>query len=91
LEYNGENISKILKAKRLRVWISPLVAWAFGTRSMGTVFGMIVMAFSLGSASGYLLTGFLFDTFNSYVPAFIILAVIGTIGLGLTIVLKPVK
>lgn len=69
---------------------SPLVAWAFGTRSMGAVFGMIVFAFSIGSASGSLLTGYLFDASGSYTAAFIILAVIGAIGLALTISLKPV-
>jgi MFS family permease len=69
---------------------SPLVAWAFGTRSMGAVFGIIIFAFSIGSASGSLLTGYLFDASGSYTAAFIVLAVIGALGLALTISLKPI-
>jgi MFS family permease len=68
---------------------SPLVAWTFGTRSMGAVFGMMVFAFSIGSAVGSFLTGYIFDTSGSYLPAFIILAIISAIGLILTITLKP--
>jgi MFS family permease len=70
---------------------SPLVAWTFGTRSMGSVFGMMVFAFSIGSASGSLVTGYIYDTSGSYIPAFIILAVIGIIGMILTISLKPLQ
>ena len=68
---------------------SPIVAWLFGTKSHGKIFGVACLAFALGSATGTFATGLIFDVFNSYMMAIYIMAAASIIGLILTNTLKP--
>lgn len=68
---------------------SPIVAWLFGIRNHGLIFGSLVLAFTIGGALGPFLTGYIFDTFNSYLMAFIIMGVLAITGFALTATLRP--
>lgn len=68
---------------------SPIAAWLFGIRNHGLIFGSLVLSFTIGAAIGPFLTGYIFDTFNSYLAAFIIMGVLAMIGFTLTATLKP--
>jgi MFS family permease len=67
---------------------SPLIAELFGLRSHGMIFGVFTVSVMSGSATGPLLTGYIFDITHSYQFAFIVCAVISLIGIILTAFLK---
>jgi len=69
---------------------SPLVAALFGMRSHGMILGMVSFGFTIGGALGPLLTGYIFDGTGSYQLAFVVCAAIGTVGLILAALLRPV-
>jgi MFS family permease len=68
---------------------SPIVAWLFGTKSHGKIFGVACLAFALGSATGIFTAGLIFDVFNSYTMAIYVMATASIIGLILSTTLKP--
>jgi MFS family permease len=68
---------------------APLVARLFGLKSHGSIFGIAILGFTLGGASGPVVTGYIFDLTGSYQLAFLVCAVIGIVGLVLAAVLKP--
>jgi MFS family permease len=70
---------------------SPLVAWLFGMRQHGLIFGASFNGWTLGCAIGPIVAGYLFDVTRSYQTAFVICAVASTIGLILTVPLDPVS
>lgn len=70
---------------------SPLAASVFGLKSLGLIFGFLSNAFTLGGALGPLIAAYIFDITMSYQAAFILTAVVGAIGLVLTIILSPIK
>ena len=70
---------------------SPLTALLFGLRAHGLIFGIASLSFTSGGALGSWLTGLLFDMTSSYQPAFIICAVLGSVGLTIAILLNPGK
>jgi len=47
---------------------SGLVAQIFGTRYMGTLFGIVFFSHQIGSFSGIWLGGYLYDVFGTYMP-----------------------
>jgi MFS family permease len=54
----------------------------FGTRHVGTILGVLMMSFGLGTSSGGLVSGFLFDRTHSYSVSFAVdLAAAGVAGL----------
>jgi MFS family permease len=56
--------------------LAPLIVGeCFGIRSLGTIFGVLVIAAVVGGAIGPLLAGLIFDGTASYYPAFIIFTV----------------
>jgi MFS family permease len=69
---------------------SPLVAWIFGMRQHGLIFGVSFNGWTIGCAIGPLVAGYLFDVSHSYHVAFLICAVNAIIGLVLTTSLTPV-
>jgi MFS family permease len=69
---------------------SPLVAWLFGMRQHGLIFGVSFNGWTLGCAIGPLVAGYLFDVSHTYQVAFLICAVSAIIGLALTTSLTPV-
>ncbi len=70
---------------------SPMIAELFGLKAHGAVFGAIHFGTSIGSASGPLLAGRIYDLNGNYYTAFIVLAVVCAIGLTLSLILKPVR
>ncbi len=70
--------------------ISPLIAGLFGTRSQGTLLGIVVFCGTVGGSIGIVLTGHIFDINGSYRIAFIILLVLAVIGLVSATLLKPI-
>jgi len=71
--------------------VSPLVAELFGTRSHGSLYGVITFCGTGGGAIGPLIAGRIFDVSASYQPAFLILIAASFIALMLAISLKPVE
>jgi len=67
---------------------SPLIAELFGLRSHGMIFGVFNISVMSGSATGPLLTGYLFDITHSYQLAFGVCAGISLIGIILAAFLK---
>ncbi len=70
---------------------SPLVARLFGLSSHGLIFGFTSLGLSIGGAVGPLFAGYIFDVTASYQLAFLICAVFAVFGIGLTLLLKPIK
>jgi len=70
---------------------APVVARLFGLNSLGSIFGLATLGFTLGGAAGPVMTGYIFDLTGSYKLAFISCAVIGFIGLVLAAILRPTK
>ncbi|MCA1787197.1 MAG: MFS transporter, partial [Desulfobacteraceae bacterium] len=68
--------------------ISPIVAELFGIRSHGSLFGIVVFSGTTGGALGPFVTGFLFDMFQNYAAAFLVLIAITCIAFGLLLCLK---
>jgi MFS family permease len=60
--------------------ISPTVAEFFGLRAHGSIFGVIVLAGSLGGALGPLVTGRIVDTAGDYQPAFLLITLLAAVG-----------
>ena len=60
----------------------------FGLRSMGVILGTITFAFTLGGATGPVVSGYLFDRLGSYRPVFFVAALIAILSLMLALLLK---
>lgn len=60
---------------------SPLVAMLFGLTSHGLIFGVLDLGFTIGSAIGPLVAGYIFDVSNSYQTAFLLSAAISIGGI----------
>ena len=69
---------------------SPLIAGLFGTRSQGTLLGVVICCGTFGGSIGMVLAGYIFDVTKSYQLAFIILLVLAIIGLILTSLIRPI-
>ena len=67
---------------------SPTVAHFFGTRSHGMLFGTVLFFGALGGTLGPVITGRVYDLFQSYDNAFMMLIGFTVIGLLLTLALK---
>ena len=68
---------------------SPLVAWMFGMRQHGLMFGVLFNGWTIGCAVGPLAAGYLYDRAHSYQTAFVICTGLALAGLLLTAMLKP--
>ena len=71
--------------------ISPLIAGLFGTRSQGTLLGIVICSGTFFGSIGPIITGIIFDVTGSYRWAFLILLLMAIIGLILTTLLKPIS
>jgi MFS family permease len=69
---------------------SPLIAGLFGTRSQGTLLGIVIFSGTLGGSIGMVLAGYIFDVTNSYQLAFLILLILEIIGFILAALIRPV-
>ena len=70
--------------------ISPMVAELFGTRAHGSLFGIVNFAGTVGGALGPLAAGWTFDRQQSYESVFVLLVVLAAVGIGVTLLLKPI-
>jgi sugar phosphate permease len=70
--------------------ISPLIAGLFGTRSQGSILGIVIFSGTLGGSIGMTLSGYIFDVTGSYSLAFIILLILIVLGLVNMLLIKPV-
>ncbi len=69
---------------------SPVLAELFGLRSLGTILGFTAsIGGDGGSAVGAILAGLIFDVSGSYFWAYLVCAIISTIGLVLVSLMKP--
>lgn len=68
---------------------APLIAWLFGIRNHGLIFGACFNGWTLGCAVGPIIAGYIYDMSHSYQAAFITCLAMTTIGLTLTFFLKP--
>ena len=70
---------------------SPSVAEYFGTRSHGSILGLVFFIGTLGAVGGPLMTGWTFDVTQNYDMSIMILIALGLLGLCLTLFLRPIK
>ncbi|OQY03416.1 MAG: hypothetical protein B6I22_11625 [Desulfobacteraceae bacterium 4572_123] len=71
--------------------VSPLLARQFGTKSHGSIYGIVIFCSTLGGAIGPLTAGYIFDITHSYNIIFLLLAAMCTMALILTAFLKSIK
>lgn len=70
--------------------ISPLIAGLFGTRSQGSLLGIVIFSGTLGGSIGMTLSGYIFDVAKSYTIAFIIQLGLVMFGLVNMLLIKPI-
>jgi MFS family permease len=70
---------------------STITAELFGMKSHGLILGMMSFGFTVGGALGPLVTGYLYDLRGDYQLAFIISAIIGLLGVLLTLSIRPIR
>jgi MFS family permease len=68
---------------------SPLVAWLFGIRQHGLIFGVSFNGWTTGCALGPIFAGYVFDSTGSYQLAFLVCGLLSVVGLVLTTRLTP--
>ena len=71
--------------------ISPLIAGLFGTRSQGTLLGIVIFSGTFFGSISPILTGRIFDITGSYQLAFLILLPVAIIGLILSTLVRPIS
>jgi len=69
---------------------SPLVAWLFGMRQHGLIFGVTFNGWTIGCALGPIFAGYVFDSTGSYQTAFLGCAAVALVGFMLTAMLAPI-
>ncbi len=70
---------------------SPLIARLFGLSSHGLIYGVAALSWTIGSAVGPIVTGYMFDVIGNYQLAFLLAGIIAVLGLVLLMVLRPTK
>lgn len=70
---------------------STLTAELFGVKSHGLILGVMGVGFTLGSAAGPFVAGYVFDLSGSYHLAFLITLAVGIVGLIVSITVRPVR
>ena len=71
--------------------ISPIVAETFGITAHGALFGIVVFSGTTGGSIGPVVAGMMFDMLGSYTKIFWIITIMSCVGLGLIMLLKPIK
>lgn len=69
---------------------SPVVAWLFGLRSHGVIFGAVIIGYAIGSAFSPVLAGHIFDVVGSYQIAFSLCAALAIIAIISSWLLRPI-
>ena len=73
----------------LAALISPIVADLFGLREHGAILGIAVFIMTIGSATGPLMTGLIFDITGSYHLAFLVCVALSVVSLALISLITP--
>jgi MFS transporter, OFA family, oxalate/formate antiporter len=68
---------------------SMIIAWLFGMKQHGLIFGVLFNEYTLGCAVGPIIAGYIFDRTHSYQIAFMICAALSLTALVLTALLTP--
>ena len=68
---------------------APLIAKLFGFKAHGMIYGVMNLAFSIGSAIGPLLAGYIFDINDIYMLAFMISGTLGIVAVIVSSLLRP--
>ena len=69
---------------------SPVVAWLFGLRAHGVIFGVSIVGYAVGSAIGPVLAGHIFDIVGSYQIAFLLCAALAIMAIISSWLLRPI-
>ncbi len=69
---------------------SPVVAWLFGLRSHGVIFGAVIIGYAIGSAFSPVLAGHIFDVVGSYQIAFSLCAALAIVAIVSSWLLRPI-
>jgi MFS family permease len=68
---------------------SPIVAWLFGLKYHGLIYGAVGFGFTIGASIGPMITGWIFDLTGSYSLAFMVGAAVGILGIVFIAILRP--
>jgi MFS family permease len=69
--------------------ILTLVGSSFGTRSAGAIIGTLTVAYTIGTATGPFVAGYIFDVTGSYYTAFSVAAITMAAAFILSLLIKP--
>lgn len=69
---------------------STIIGDLFGLKSHGAILGTITFGFACGGALGPLLTGYLFDIAGNYQLAFLVCAIVASVGLISCALIRPI-
>jgi len=69
--------------------ITPMTAWLFGLRSLGTILGAIFFVATFGGLIGPVLAGRIFDVTGGYQPVFIVCMALNVASIILMLFLRP--
>ena len=70
---------------------SPLIAKLFGVGSLGLIYGVIHVGFTIGGGLGPFLSGYLFDITGTYQLSFIVCAALAVVCLAMALILRQNK
>ncbi len=70
---------------------SPSIAEYFGTRSHGSILGLVFFVGTVGAVGGPIITGWTYDVTQSYDVSLLLLIGLAAVGLLLTLFLRPIK
>lgn len=70
---------------------SPLVAWLFGLRSHGLIYGVIHFGFTIGAAMGPVIMAYFFDQRGNYQIAFLTGSAVAIVGIIFSSALGPIQ
>jgi MFS family permease len=75
----------------MQVLFSPLVAELFGLGSHGLILGSAGFSGSVGAALGPFVTGWIFDSVNTYKPAFVLCLILAGLSIILAFLIQPIS
>jgi len=78
-------------ARHAGLLTAPLIAELFGLKAHGLIFGVINLSFGLGSATGSLLAGYLFDITGTYMVAFLLCGTLSIVAAILASLIRPTR
>ena len=71
--------------------MSMLVSTKFGLAAYGVIFGMITLVFNIGTGTGPLAAGYIYDTTNTYQWAFVIFLILYAVSIPTALAIRHPK